>query len=351
MPPPAQPPRDPNDDEELDGDETPDGEPKEPHGALKGPPEEDFDDKYNKHLEFPISIVAAILIHVLIGALLVFALMALISSEDKSGLPVKLVNLEGLDDGGEGSSGSGGIDDPAFKSDGDPLDALKDILPDPTKLPDIKEKMKESLKYQDPTGNMPISDANAAAYASLDKSVRDKLLGARQGAGPGKGKGYDGSEGKGPGGTGADSTLGRNMRYVLRFKVNGGRDYLDQLRTMGAELLIPEPSSDKCTIVSDLNNPTNVRIASDSDMARMGDKLRFSDSRPGVVREIAQTLGLSFTPKSIWAVFPKEFEEDLAKKETAYRNRRADDIEETVFQVKYRPGSYQVEVAEQKIKR
>ena len=53
-----------------------------------------------------------------------------------------------------------------------------------------------------------------------------------EGSGDEAGEGYDGSAGKGPGGSGADSTLGRNMRWVLRFKVTGGRDYLDQLKSM-----------------------------------------------------------------------------------------------------------------------
>jgi hypothetical protein len=353
MPPPAQNRPQPIDDDEFDGDEESAEEVNDSRVALKGPPEEDFDEKYNKHLEFPISIVATVMVHVLIGAFIVFVIFALLNAgADKSGVPVKLVNLEGLDESGEGSSGSGGIDDPAFKSDGDPLEAMKDILPDPTKLPEIKEQMKESLKYLDQTGNMPLSDANAAAYASLNKSVRDKLLGARQGAGPGKGSGYDGSEGKGPGGSGADSTLGRNMRWVLRFKVDSGRSYLEQLKAMGAELLIPEAGSDKCTLIQDLNNPKDVRIASDSDLRRLGNKIKFSDSRTGVVRNLADTLGLGFTPKSIWAFFPKELEDELSKKETGYRNRRSEDIEETVFQVKYRGGgTYDIVVDEQKLKR
>src|ERR1700722_6273520 len=187
---------------------------------IEGPPEEDFDEKYNKHLEFPISIVGAVLVHVLGPALLIFILVGLMPhGDDKGGVPVKLVALDGLDDSGDGSSGSGGVEDPFIKADGDPDKAL-DSLVDPAKLPDVKENMQKTIKYLDPTGNLPISDANAAAYSSLNESVRKKLLGQRQGSGNEEGSGFDGSKGKGPGGTGADSTLGRNMRWVLRFKVD-----------------------------------------------------------------------------------------------------------------------------------
>ena len=44
-------------------------------------------------------------------------------------------------------------------------------------------------------------------------------------------------------------------------------------------------------------------------------------------------------------------EDELARKETAYRNRRSDDIEETVFQVTVRGGGYDLLVYDQTPKR
>jgi len=319
--------------------------------VVEGPPEESFDEMYNKRLEFPLSLVSAILIHVFVGAMIVFVLFYLINiGDDKSGVPVKLVNLAGMDDAGEGSAGSGGEEDPFIKADGDATKFLQESLLDPTKLPDVNE-VKQTIKYLDPTGNLPISDANAAAYAGLEESVRKKLLGTRQGAGPEKGSGFDGSKGKGPGGTGADSTFGRNMRWVLRFKVRDGQDYLDQLRSMGAEILVPIPDSDKCILIADISKPDVQKTASDDDMRRLADKIKFSDSRPEAVRSVSRTLHLDFSPKSFWAFFPKKIEDELSSKETNYRNRRAEDIEETIFRVAIRGGSYELVVDEQKIKR
>ncbi len=333
-----------NEQDEHNEDETPE--------KIEGPPEEDFDEKYNKHLEFPICIVSAVRLHVMLGALLIFVLVRLMGSgDDKGGVPVKLVALDGLDDSGEGSAGSGGVEDPFIKADGDPDKALLDSLPDPAKLPDVKENMQKSIKYLDPTGNLPISDANAAAYSSLNEAVRKKLLGQRQGSGNEEGSGFDGSKGKGPGGTGADSTLGRNMRWVLRFNVKSGRDYLEQLKVMKAELLVPKPNSEQCVLIADLGNYSNQTIASDDDMKRLSRKIKFSDGRREAVRAVAETLKLDYTPQSFWAFFPREIEDELAKKETGYRNRRAEDIEETIFTVRVSAGDYMFVVEEQKIKK
>ena len=317
---------------------------------IEGPEEESFDEKYNRRQEFPLALVATILFHVAVGAFIVM-LFAILPGEDKGGVPVKLVYFDGLDDAGEGSAGSGGVDDPAFRADGDPTKGKESFL-DPEKLPEIKEKMEQTIKAIDPTGNLPISSTNAQAYESLSESVKNKLLGQRQGAGPGQGSGYDGTQGKGPGGNGADSTLGRNLRWVLRFKVQSGRDYLDQLRTMGAELLLPEPATDKCILIADLNKPGDQRLASDNDMRRLGSKVKFSDSRPEIVRAVAKELGISgFTPKSFWAFFPKELENDLSKKEKGYRNRNPEDIEETIFLVTVNGTNFDFRVVDQKVKR
>jgi hypothetical protein len=318
---------------------------------VNGPPEEEFWDKYNKRLEFPLATVATVLIHVLVGALLVFILVRLMDKgEDKSGVPVKLVDMTGLDDAGLGSAGSGGVDEPVFRRDGDMLKAAIDSLPDPSKLPEIKENIKQSIKYLDPTGNLPISDANAAAYASLDENVRNKLLGGRQGAGKGGGSGYDGTKGKGPGGSGADSTLGRNMRWVLRFNVKSGRDYISQLNTMRARILVPIPNTSKCLIIDNLDNPSP-REATDADLRALGDQIKFSDHRRDAVQGVAGALGLDFRPDTFWAFFPKDVEDELARKETGHRNRRSEDIEETIFRVTVQGGRYVIVVDDQKIKR
>ena len=48
---------------------------------IEGPPEEVFWEKYNKRLEFPLSTVSAVLVHVLIGAVIVFGIFHLMDRE------------------------------------------------------------------------------------------------------------------------------------------------------------------------------------------------------------------------------------------------------------------------------
>jgi len=80
-------------------------------------------------------------------------------------------------------------------------------------------------------------------------------------------------------------------------------------------------------------------------------KIRFSDARHNAVQGVAGAVGLDFTPRTFWAFFPKELEDKLARLETGYRNKRSDDIEETIFRVTMRGGSYDVIVDEQRMKR
>jgi hypothetical protein len=334
------PPLDPSDDPR-----TKDGAP------VEGPPDEDYWEKYNRRLEFPLSSVATVLLHVLVGALLIFILLEMENTEDHSSVNQKFMAVSGMDDFGDGSAGSGGTDDPLVKLNQDEgRKSLEDTLADPNMLPEVRDEIKKTVKFIDPSGNLPITASNAAAINNLTDNLKKQLVGGRQGSGTEPGTGFDGSKGKGPGGTGANSTLGRNMRWTLRFKVTSGRDYLAQLKAMNAKLLIPVPGQDKCILIENIDNPDAKRVVTDKELGPYGDLLKFADSRREAVGAVAGALGLDFTPKTFFAVFTKEMESDLADKEKNYRNRRAEDIEETVFRVTVRGGSYEVVVDEQKAK-
>jgi hypothetical protein len=327
-----------------------------PAPAVEGPPEEEFWEKYNGRLEFPLGAVGSVFLHVIVFALAVFVLVGLMGGdEDRSNPPLQLMQVGGLDDFGEGSAGSGGQPDPDRVADVDPFKAAEKAFATPQALADAKENIKQ-LVLDDPTGKLPISAPNVAAYSQLDDTIRKKLLGAgaRKGEGNQPGKGFDGTPGSGPGGTGADSTRARGLRWVLRFRIVGGRDYVDQLRAMGAEILVPLPPDNKnCIIVRDLANPQPA-VASDADLNRLAGKIQFSDNRPMPVREVLEVIGVQASgaqPKAFWAFFPKDVEEQLAHKEKGYRNRRAEDIEETVFRVTVRGGAFELVVEDQVAKK
>ncbi len=321
--------------------------------VVKGPPEEEFWEKYNNRLEFPLSTVGAVFLHIVVFAVVVYGLFSLMGGEDRGNPELKLMQVGGMDDAGEGSAGSGGQPDPDRELNVDPYAGLKDSFATPQALADAKENLKQFM-LDDASGSIPIAAPNVAAYEKLDKTLKEKLLGGRRGAGPGAGRGSDGTPGTGPGGTGADSTRARGLRWVLRFRIASGRDYLDQLRAMGAEILIPlPPDNKKCLIIRDLTSPQPA-VASDSDLGRLAGKIQFSDNRSQPVREVLEVLKVrseGVQPKAFWAFFPKDVEEQLAHKEKGYRNRRAEDIEETIFRVTVRGGSFELVVEDQVAKK
>jgi hypothetical protein len=317
-------------------------------------PEEEFWECYNKRLEFPLATVTAIFVHVAVAALFVFAMNYLFVSKDRGGVPVSLVpDMGGLDDEGSGSAGSGGVQDPLKEGKTTSLEEQLKVLPDPSKLPEIKQDLKDTIKY-DTEGNIPVSDFNAPAYAAVDKSLRDKLLGvgAKKGAGPGDGTGDDGTKGTGPGGTGANSSRARSLRWVMRFRTSSGDDYVTQLAAMGAVVLVPlPPDNSQCLYFTNLKNFNEKKMATDADLRRLAGQIKFSDTRPDSVRAVCEVLGVKENAKSFWAFFPKGLEDDLAKKEIGYRNRRPEQIEETIFRVINRGGTYEIVVDDQTPKR
>ena len=323
--------------------------------APAGPPEEEFWETYNRRMEFPLSAVASVFLHVLVAAALVFIIVELMDTgEDRSNPDLKLMEVGGLDDVGAGSEGSGGKNDPDFITDQNPIKAAEKSFPNPQALVDAKADINSKIFLDDPNGKLPIAPSNAKAYSDLDESLRKKLLGAgaQQGSGNQPGKGYDDSKGNGPGGNGADSTRARGLRWVLRFSVRGGSDYISQLRAMGAKILIPL-SDGKHIIVPDLGNPSSHHAATDAELSGLAKMIQFSDNRPQMVREIVDALGVSVSgqPKAFWAFFPKTLEEELAQKEKSYRNRRPEDIEETIYRITIRGGSFDIVVDDQVIKR
>src|SRR5262249_13522592 len=81
---------------------------------IPGPPDEDFWEKYTHRLEFPLSSVGAVLIHVLAAAILIFGFLGIWANrDDRAAVPIKLVAI-GIDDDGAGSVGSGGDPEPIW---------------------------------------------------------------------------------------------------------------------------------------------------------------------------------------------------------------------------------------------
>lgn len=322
--------------------------PLDPDREFRGPPEEEFWERYNRRLEFPLATVAAVLLHVAVAAFVIFLFVKVMAGgPDKSAVPVSLIDVGGMDEAGLGSVGSGGGD--AIKEGENQFKAQQDVLPTPEQLAQADVAIKNIM--MDDAGKLPVAAANKAAFVNADQELLKKIMGSRRGDGPGDGKGTTGEAGKGPGGTGSDSTRARSLRWVLRFQTNDGVDYVKQLAAMGASILVPLPPENKqCLIFTDLNNP-NPRNATDDDLRGLSRQIKFSDTRPASVEGVRSALRVTQPAQSFWAFFPRGLEDELSRKELSYRNRRSEDIEETIFRVIVRGGNYEVVVVGQTPKR
>lgn len=319
------------------------------------PSEAAFWHTYSARFECPIAHVASALI-IALGLLIVsWAIFNSLKSDDYKP-PVQIGLVGGDDDFGEGEEGGGGQIDPLTLGFNAPTrDEMKNILPDlDTTLPQVKDDILKKIQLEDPTAVIPLSDNKATSYAALDQKLRDKMLGVGQQKGDGgKGEKGEGNNPNGAGtGTGSDSTRARTMRWIIRFKTGGGRDYLDQLQSLGAKVLVPLADGKEAYIFPNLNgDPPVGKLMTEKDWNELSGLVQFSDYTRLSCDQVGQALGMGRLPKGFWAFFPKNIEQDLARKEIGYQQRRSEDIEETTFEVVNRAGKYELIVTNQKLKK
>lgn len=331
---------------ELDGD-TP------VTSALAEPDEKVWWNTYSPRFEMPISFSGSALVLASFLGLLVLVLFIAYNIGGKPKGPTQIAMVDGDDESGLGTAGSGGNPDPIVTGESAPTaQDFANVLPNPDlTLPEVREELRKQIQLDDPNAQLPISSEKAAGLMALDEEIRKALLGQKKGAGGPNAEGDQGT-GKGKGGTGADSTRARSLRWIMRFKTTSGRDYLNQLSAIGAEVIVPVPPDNKqAHLFKDLANPRPGTFVTEKDWGRLADKIQFSDYTRKSVLEVSEALNLDFTPKLFMAFFPRELEDRMSRLEKGHQNRRSEDIEETVFEVIARGGKPEIIVSSQKIKR
>ena len=294
------------------------------------------------------------IIHVgLVAGLFVLVMLDSWSVDDKSSVPISLVDMGGFDDEGDGSSGSGGEINPLAVGTAVPTPEDYAALPLNATLPQIKHDFQKRIALEDPLGQVSAvrreggrarpaqrGDPRQAARLSPGQWRRGRQRRHR----PGRGR---------PRRLRSDETRARGLRWVIRFRTTSGQDYLEQLRSLGAIVVVPTPPDFKTRmyIFRDLNNPTPGVVIQPADWDELSDQIRFCDLKETSGRQISTVLNLPYTAPYFWAFFPKGLEDELARKETAYQNRRAEDIEETVFQAVQRGGQFELDIVRQTVKR
>lgn len=316
------------------------------------PGEETFWHKHSARFEMPISYTTSAFI--LVGLFALFLLLNKLITDGPKSDPVPIALSDaGFDDAGDGSEGIGGQADPIAIGFTPPSEQDVKNLPHPDAIPEIQKELEDKLRIEDPNSPIAISNEKAASFSTFDKSIIDKLagIGAQRGTPGGAGSGDD-KQGTGPGGAGASSTRARSMRWVMRFSTRSGRDYLDQLASLKAVVVVPIPPDGKTAYVfRDLINPRPGTFVEEKEWTKLAGQIQFCDYKKSSVTEVASALNLNFTPASFWAFFPRDLEGELSRLEVAYQNKQPEQIEETAFEVSVRAGQSSVIVASQKLKR
>ena len=316
------------------------------------PGEDTFWQLHSPRFEMPISYITSAFIMVGILALILAVSYLSNSGPKQDPVPIALAN-DGTDDSGEGSEGHGGVENPITLGASAPTAEDISALPHPELIPDVQKDLEQKIKTEDPDSVIPLTTDKAAAYSTFDKTARDKLLnlGQKRGTPGGDGSGTD-NKGSGVGGKGAESTRQRSMRWTMTFVTSSGRDYLNQLATLKAVIVVPIPPDGKTAYVfKDLINPKPGNFVEEKEWMKLAGQIQFCDFRKQSVTEVSAALNMTFTPASFFAFFPRDLEAELARLEVAYGNKQADQIQETKFEVTVRGGVSQIIVKEQTLKR
>jgi hypothetical protein len=134
----------------------------------------------------------------------------------------------------------------------------------------------------------------------------------------------------------------RLMRWTMTFNTRDGRDYLSQLKSLGAMLAYGE-SEGKYRLIRDLGKrPVNPEV----DTLEKMNRIFWVDNRPESVKSLAGALGIA-APKQFIAFFPEVVERDLLQKELKFAGREEKDIGETQFSIVRTPRGYEPKVVSQ----
>ncbi len=317
------------------------------------PPEEQFWEKYSPHHEFPISTVSTVLLHVLMLGMLILIFRYARDQDDRGSVPVKALLGDGSLMGGDGDAGAAegasGDDTNRVEQTGEVQTPQTQAPTIPaTELPRIRVAVTEWVpSLQDNQDLIDVSET-IKKMANLGDAAQKLIAGTGGKKGSGSGKAGDGPGKGGEGGGPGTSTAERTVRWRLTFNTLNGRNYMEQIAALGGRVLIPQPPDFQKNfhVIDDprrpgLGNPFNLTD---------NKEMFFIDDNPRSVGDVAAYLRLPFAIPYFVAVFPKEVEEELARKERAYRGHREEDILFTKFDISVRGGRYTIVVTDQQVK-
>jgi hypothetical protein len=137
----------------------------------------------------------------------------------------------------------------------------------------------------------------------------------------------------------------RMLHWTLLFNTKDASEYLSQLRSLGAILVVPvkeKGDTAKYQVIRDLTAKPAKLL--DEDVEKL-QRIYWIDDRKESVRDIMAELGLNIRPSHFAALFPEKLENQLIELEKkAAGGKPEDQIKETKFRVKKVADGYRVDL-------
>ena len=293
------------------------------------PPEERFWQRFSAHHEFSVSASSSLTVHALLIALTVglgYLALRLRLNDGHRPLDVTAVEVERRGDTGPARATADRVG--PVEAAADAVNPAPVPLPPRARLADVRGEQLPGPQFPNPVGQ---------AVREETQALFDRLLGNRQVAGA-QVRGEPGGDRNGQEGTGGISPAQKKriLRWTLIFNTQNGDDYRKQLSALGAILAVPAKDGEY-RFIRDLKKlPASGEV---EDVKKM-DRIFWIDDKPDSVRSLAGALQLKTPPEQIVAFFPKELEDELLRKELAFRNRKENEIKETRFNVVKQGNTY-----------
>ncbi|HZU38138.1 MAG TPA: hypothetical protein VFA18_19605 [Gemmataceae bacterium] len=319
--------------------------------SLNAPPDERFWVRYSPHHEFRLSTLASLLLHLIVYGTAAFLISTVVLAKDKTGsVRIKVVKLTETGDGGAINSDAG---HPLVQQKRTELGgaavvqgATRPVVPNDPRVP--QPRLREPEVNFPHARYVPNAAGNQIAqFEAIGRQRQPRNRGTSLGQtahGPADG----GSGGQGvPGNKKPSPQDQRLLRRVIKYDIGDGNLYRQELAGLGITLATPEKDAKGKTVYRvyrDLNHiPPKGRIEKPEAVRRTF----WEDTNPETVRLLARALHIR-PPSEFIAFLPPELEEDMLKKELAFKHVTDEkQIKKTVFAVVPTRGGYKVIVESQ----
>jgi hypothetical protein len=312
---------------------------------LMSPDDESIWKRYNQNYEFPLSIATSVVLHVFVCLMVAIAGVWLFNFG--SGSPP---DLEAIEFGGGGGAGEGGGNPQGEEKLQDAVSLNKEDMP--AEEPPIKIDS-DILTLDDP--NKRLLQEVKETDQDLARGINDPnlLAGDRGHGGPGRGggrgSGFGTGDGDGVGPGRGNARTRRKDRWEISLPMQDSAQFIRKLGELESILMIPDgPGKFKLFDLTQ-KNPEG-KPATIVDINKMN-RIWYTNRVQIVCQGIADELGLSARPEFFAIFIPQTLEQEMFKKELAYRGLTEEELDRrkmvTKFEVNKRGSGWDVRVRDQ----